>query len=156
MNVWNERYVTDIEMIRICEQVRELCEVTDRCDTSILNLPSLFTARHFWRFHNKLHNMKALVIRSHRDHHFSHLLVFMKKMNFCGSLWALLEYVRGKKTPHISSFQDRGSYRDLCQIFRNTLLNLPSLKANPQFYCSCWFQLDWQCQEHSLVMRNIY
>ncbi len=29
--------------------------------------------RLFWTFHNKLHNMKALVILCHHDHHFSHL-----------------------------------------------------------------------------------
>ncbi len=33
---------------------------------------------------NKLHNMKALFILSHHDHHFSHLLVFMKKRTFVG------------------------------------------------------------------------
>ncbi len=44
-----------------------------------LKLPSLFAVRFFWTFHNKLHNMKPFVILSHHDHHFSHLLVFMKK-----------------------------------------------------------------------------
>ncbi len=82
-----------------------------------LNLPSLDAARLFWTFHNKLHNKKALVILSHHDHHFSHLLVFMKKMNFCGSLWALLEYFHEKKTPHSSPFQHRSLYRDLCSNF---------------------------------------
>ncbi len=82
-----------------------------------LKLPSLFAARFFWTFHNKLHNMKALVILSHRDHHFSYLLVFMKKENFCGSLWALLEYFREKTTSHSSLLEHRCSYRDLCPNF---------------------------------------
>ncbi len=37
MKVWNERCATEEEIIRKCEQVRELCEVRDRCGTSILN-----------------------------------------------------------------------------------------------------------------------
>ncbi len=40
--------------------------------------------------------MKALVIH---DHHFCHLLVYMEKMHFCGSLCSLLEYFREKKLP---------------------------------------------------------
>ncbi len=88
-----------------------------QCKSSnFIKLRSLFAARLFWTFHNKLHNMKALVILSHHDHHFSHLLVFMKKMNFCGSLWALLDYFREKKTPHSSLFQHRGSYREMCPM----------------------------------------
>ncbi len=78
-----------------------------------LKLPYLFAARLFWTFHNKLHNMKGLVILSHHDHHFSHLLVFMKTMNFCGSLWDLLEYFHEKKLPTAHCFNiPRGSYRD--------------------------------------------
>ncbi len=37
MKVWNQRCVIKEEIIRKCEQVRELCEVRDRCVTSILN-----------------------------------------------------------------------------------------------------------------------
>ncbi len=37
MKVWNERCATEEEIIRKCAQVRELCEVRDRCGTSILN-----------------------------------------------------------------------------------------------------------------------
>ncbi len=73
-----------------------------------LKLPSLFAARLFWTFHNKLHNMKTLIILSHHDNNFSHLFVFMKKYPFVS---------------HI-------------------------------FCWSCWFQLNWQFQEHSIVMRN--
>ncbi len=36
MKVWNERCANE-EVIRKCEQVRELCEVRNRCVTSILN-----------------------------------------------------------------------------------------------------------------------
>ncbi len=35
MKVWNERCATDQEIIRKCEQVRDLYEVRDRCGTSI-------------------------------------------------------------------------------------------------------------------------
>ncbi len=94
----------------------------------ILKLPSLFAARLFWTFHNKLHNMKVLVILSHHDHHFSYLLIFMKQMNFCGSLWALLEYFREKKLPTAHCF-NIGAHIGICgQISRNTVLYLPSLK----------------------------
>ncbi len=37
MKVWNERCTNEEEIIRKCEQVRELCEVRVRCVTSILN-----------------------------------------------------------------------------------------------------------------------
>ncbi len=37
MKVWNERCANEEEIIRKCEQVRELCEMRDRCVTSILN-----------------------------------------------------------------------------------------------------------------------
>ncbi len=94
----------------------------------ILKLPSLFAARLFWTFHNNLHNMKALIILSHHDHHFSHLLVFMKQMNFCGSLGALLEYFHEKKLPTAHCF-NIGAHIGICaQISRNPLLYPPSLK----------------------------
>ncbi len=96
--------------------------------THTLKLPSLFSARLFGTFQNKLHNMKALVILSHHDHHFSHLLVFMKKMNFCGSLWALLEHFREKKLPTVHYFNIRAHIGICAQISTNTLLYLPSLK----------------------------
>ncbi len=38
MKIWNERCANEEEIIRKCEQVRELCEVRDRCVTSILNM----------------------------------------------------------------------------------------------------------------------
>ncbi len=59
--------------------------------TDNLKLPSLFAAWLFWMFHNKSHYMKALVGLIH-DHHFSNLLVYIEKMNLCGSLCGLLEY----------------------------------------------------------------
>ncbi len=92
-----------------------------------LKLPSLFAARLFWTFHNKWRNMKALVILSHHDHHFSHLLVFMKKINFWGSLWPILEYFHKKKL-HTAHCFNIGTHKGICaQISRNTLY-LPRLK----------------------------
>ncbi len=37
MKVWNERCANEEDIIRKCEQVRELCEMRDKCVTSILN-----------------------------------------------------------------------------------------------------------------------
>ncbi len=37
MKVWNESCANEEDIIRKCEQVRELCEVRNRCGTSILN-----------------------------------------------------------------------------------------------------------------------
>ncbi len=37
MKVWNETCANEEDIIRKCEQVKELCEVRDRCATSILN-----------------------------------------------------------------------------------------------------------------------
>ncbi len=91
-----------------------------------LKLPSLFAARPFWTFHNKLHNMKALVILSHHDHHFSHLLVFMKKKNFCPV--SCSGVFSREKTPHSSLFQHRAHIGICAEISRNTLLYLPSFK----------------------------
>ncbi len=82
-----------------------------------LKLPSLFAARLFSTFHNKLHNMKALVILGHHDHHFSHLLVFYEKNEL---LWVPVSssgVFSREKTPHSALFQQRGSYRDLCPNF---------------------------------------
>ncbi len=63
---------------------------------SRLKLPSLFDACLFWTFHNKSHNMKALIILSHSWSPFLPL-VYMDKMNFCWSLCGLLEYFLEKK-----------------------------------------------------------
>ncbi len=74
-----------------------------------LKLPFQFAAWHFWTFYNKSHNMNAwVIIWKHwsymkalaiHDHHFSHLLVYMETVNFCGSLYGLLEYFCEKKLP---------------------------------------------------------
>ncbi len=85
---------------------------------------SLFAARLFWTFHNKLHNMKALVILSHHTY-----LFLWTKMNFCGSQWAVLVYFRKKKLPTVHCF-NTGAHIGICaQISRNTLLYLSSLKT---------------------------
>ncbi len=124
-------------------------------DWTCIKLPSLFTARLFWTFHNILHNMKALVIQSHHDHHFSHLFVFMKKINFCGSLWALLEYFCETK-PTAHSF-NIGAHIGFVPTFLGIHCCTSLVwKGSPPFCCSCWFQLDWQFQEHSIVMKNVY
>ncbi len=47
MNVWNEKCANEEEIIRKCEQVRELCEVRDRCVTSILNREESYTIIEF-------------------------------------------------------------------------------------------------------------
>ncbi len=121
-----------------------------------LKLPSLFAARFFWTFHNKLHDMKALVILSHHDNHFSYLLVFMKKENFCGSLWALLEYFRKKKLPTAHCF-NIGAHIGICaKISWNTLLYLPSLKSDSSILLLMLISLDWQFQGHSIALRNFY
>ncbi len=65
----------------------------------LFNLPSLFAAWCFWTFHNKSHNMKNWSSWVIHDHHFSHVLVYMNKMNFYGSMCAFLEYFLKKKLP---------------------------------------------------------
>ncbi len=47
MKVWNERSANEEDIIRKCEQVRELCEVIDRCVTSILNKEESYTIIEF-------------------------------------------------------------------------------------------------------------
>ncbi len=47
MKVWNERCANEEEIIRKCEQVRELCKVRDRCVTSILNKEESYTIIEF-------------------------------------------------------------------------------------------------------------
>ncbi len=49
-----------------------------------LKLPSLFTAWRFWIFHNKSHNMKALVILSHSWWPFLPLICLYGKITFVG------------------------------------------------------------------------
>ncbi len=43
MKVWNQRCANEEEIIRKCEQVRELYEARDRCVTSILNKEESYT-----------------------------------------------------------------------------------------------------------------
>ncbi len=43
MKIWNERCANEEEIIRKCEQGRELCEVRDSCVTSILNKEESYT-----------------------------------------------------------------------------------------------------------------
>ncbi len=112
-----------------------------------LKLPSLFAARLFWTFHN---NMKAFVILSHHDHHLSHLLVFMKKGNFCGSLSALLKYFGEKKLPTAHCFNIVAHIGICALIFRNTLLYLPSLKRESPIL------LLMLISAGLIVMRNLY
>ncbi len=64
--------------------------------STYLKLPSLFAAWLCWTFHNIWHNMKALGILSY-NHHFSHLLIYMEKINFCESMCGILEYFHEKK-----------------------------------------------------------
>ncbi len=45
--VWNERCANEEDIIRKCEEVRELCEVRDRCVTSILNKEESYTIIEF-------------------------------------------------------------------------------------------------------------
>ncbi len=47
MKVWNERCANEADIIRKCEQVRKLCEVRDRCVTSILNKEESYTIYKF-------------------------------------------------------------------------------------------------------------
>ncbi len=47
MKVWNERCANEEDIIRKCEQVRELCEVRDRCVTLILNKEESYTIIEF-------------------------------------------------------------------------------------------------------------
>ncbi len=116
--------------------------------TSILNkslkLPSLFAATLFWTFHNKLHNMKALVILSHHDHHFSHLFDFMKKWIFVGPCELLWSIFARRKLSTAQCFNIGAHIGIWAQISRNTLFYLPSLTRESSFCCSCWFQLDLQ------------
>ncbi len=121
-----------------------------------VKLPSLFAARLFWTFHNKLHNMKALAILSHHYQHFSHLLVFMKK-NF---LWVPMSssgVFSWEKTPHSSPFQHRGSIGICAQISRNTLLYLPYLKREfpivMLMLISAWLTVSkaFNCDEKPLL-----
>ncbi len=93
--------------------------VLTKCWSVSMNLKATFSVRCkiLLNFHNKLHNMKALVILSHHDHHFSHLLVFMIQNEL---LWVPVSSSRvfsGEKTSHSSLFQHRCSYRDLCPDF---------------------------------------
>ncbi len=43
MKIWIERCANEEEIIIKCEHVRELCEMIDRCVTSILNKEESFT-----------------------------------------------------------------------------------------------------------------
>ncbi len=56
MKVWNERCAKEEEIIRRCEQDRELCEVRDRCVTSILNMEESYTIIEFLLHIKFLHN----------------------------------------------------------------------------------------------------
>ncbi len=47
MKGWNERCANEEEIIRKCEQVRELCEMRDKCLTSILNKEESYTIIEF-------------------------------------------------------------------------------------------------------------
>ncbi len=58
----------------------------------VLELPSLFVAWLFWTFHNKSHNMKALVILSHSWSPFLLLTCLYGKITFvglCADFWSI-------------------------------------------------------------------
>ncbi len=48
MKVWNERCANEEDIIIKCEQVRELCEVRDRCVTSILKRKKVIQLLNFY------------------------------------------------------------------------------------------------------------
>ncbi len=120
----------------------------------VLKLPSLFAARFFWTFHNKLHNMKTLVILSHHGHHFSHLLVFMKKKEL---LWVPVSSsgVFSREKLLTAQCFNIGAHIGICaQISMN--LYLPCLKSDSPILLIMLISLGWQFQDHSIVMRNFY
>ncbi len=137
-----------VQIVSGCRLILSMC---------MLNLPSLFATRLFWTFHNKLHNMKALVILNHHDHHFSHLLTcFYKKNDF---LWVPVSssgVFAPEKTSYCSLFSlcfNIGAHIGICaQISRNTLLKKESLILLLMLI-SDWLTVF---QEHSIVMRNFY
>ncbi len=61
-----------------------------------LKLPSLFLAWTFWTFHNKSHNMKALVILNHSWSPFLPLTCLYGKNEL---LWSFGVFLRGKLLP---------------------------------------------------------
>ncbi len=67
-----------------------------------LKLPSLFAAWHFWTFHNKSYNMKALVLLSHSWSPFLPLTCLYGNNEF---LWVSVQpsgYFRAKKLSQIT------------------------------------------------------
>ncbi len=68
-----------------------------------LKLPSLFAVWFFWNFPINHIIWKHWSFQIINDHHFSYLHIYMEKMNFCGSLCALLEYFRENR---LSQFQE--------------------------------------------------
>ncbi len=47
MKVWNERCANEEDIIKKCEQLREFCEVRDRCVISLLNREESYTIIEF-------------------------------------------------------------------------------------------------------------
>ncbi len=74
----------------------------DQTTTKWLKLPSLFAAWPFWTFHNKSHNIKALIILHHSCLPFLPLSCLSGNMNFCESQCRLLEYFHEKNSPQIT------------------------------------------------------
>ncbi len=61
MKIWNERCANEEEIIRKCEQIRELCEVKERCVTSILNKKKVTQLLKFY-VHIKLPQLYSIIV----------------------------------------------------------------------------------------------
>ncbi len=87
-----DMFVKLIIFYKLCSKINHL-DVFQMCPLP-LNLPSLLTAWHFWTFHNKSHNMKALVILSHSWWPILPLtFLYVNKWTFaglCAAFWSII------------------------------------------------------------------
>ncbi len=95
----------------------------------ILKLPSLFAAWLFWTFHNKSHNMKALVILSHSRSPFLPLTSLYGKNVFCGSSGRLFWEKNSLKITHanhmtMTTSRQIWSWPDYCKTKENVNIKL--------------------------------
>ncbi len=128
----------------------------------MLKLPSLLVAWFFWTFHNKSHNMKALVILSH-----SWITISATFVDLCVTFWSIFLKNNSSQITHanhitMTTSRQIWAWRDYSKTKANVNIRLLELCDVYILLSKCqWVHMALAISRHDIpwckiVMRNFY